>query len=176
MMDEEYVEALLSGVKKGTIRLGVVKPDKELLIHSRGRIVARAIVESVEYRRVSELTDEDARLDGFPNRDALVRALKRLYPGLKPSDIVTVIRFSRVEPMDEPEYNYGGVSTREIAEKALRHLQLSPEERRVLELIARMGSLRKVALKLYGTLEARRRLRKILRKAYEELKRRKLIQ
>ena len=170
MMDEEYVEALLSGVKRGTIRLGVVKPDRELFIHSGGRIVARAVVESVEYRRVSELTDEDARLDGFPSREALIRALRRLYPGLKPSDVVTIIRFERVEPMDAPEYDYGGHSPREIAEKALRHLDLSPEERRILELIARMGSLRKVALRLYGTLEARRRLRKVVRRAYERLR------
>ena len=91
MMSERYLKPLFEGRKKTTIRPGVLKVADRLYIHSRGRIVALAEVESVTYKRVFELTDEDARLDGFQTRDELINFLKRRYPGLRDDAVVTVI-------------------------------------------------------------------------------------
>lgn len=80
MLKRDYLERLLSGEKRVTLRLGVVVPtSRKVYLHSDGRIVAEAEIEGVVYKRVEELTDEDAREDGFANREELIRELKRFY-------------------------------------------------------------------------------------------------
>jgi len=47
----------------------------------------------VVVKRVKELTDEDAKKDGFRNINELIDALKRIYGGIKGEDLVTIIHF-----------------------------------------------------------------------------------
>ncbi|MCD6084489.1 MAG: ASCH domain-containing protein, partial [Desulfurococcales archaeon] len=82
MMRGEYARLLLSGRKKATIRLGKVIPKyDEVIIHSWGRPIAKAKIVKVVYKRIRELTNEDAWKDGFKTRDELLRELRRVYGG-----------------------------------------------------------------------------------------------
>ncbi|HII47246.1 MAG: ASCH domain-containing protein [Pyrobaculum aerophilum] len=166
MLSQKYVKALLDGRKRSTIRPGVLKVADRVYIHSMGKIVAIAEVEQVAYKRVSELTDEDAIIDGFNSRAELISYLKRRYPGLRDSAIVTIVKFRKVEKVDMPEdAHYGGMTPVEIATLALNRLKLSPREQRILKAVVEAGSLRKAALKIFGTVEKRGVIRRVLRKA-----------
>jgi len=96
--DSEYVEAIIEGKKITTIRKGIKR-------YPVGRIVeltvdnkpfAKARVDKVVVKRVRELTDEDAKKDGFDNREELIEALKRIYGSIKDSEFVTIVHFTLV--------------------------------------------------------------------------------
>ncbi|WP_297090305.1 ASCH domain-containing protein [Thermococcus sp.] len=179
--DGRYAEAILGGKKRATVRLGRrpnLKPGDEVLIHSGGRVIARAVIERVESKKVGELTDEDAFLDGFSDREELIKALKGHYKYVNDDSIAHVIVFRIVERFKNPvmssDYAYEGNLPVEIAEKALEHLDLPDEDRELLELFLRAGSLRKAAHRL-GGMNKRYLIRDALRRAYEELKRRGIM-
>ncbi len=97
--DAEYVRPIIRGEKVTTIRKGIKS-------YPVGRIVdltvnytpfARARVEKVVVKRVSELTDEDARRDGFSSKDELIQALRKIYGDIRDSDFVTIVHFVVVE-------------------------------------------------------------------------------
>jgi len=179
--DGRYREAILKGKKRATVRLGRrpnLKPGDEVLIHSGGYAIGRAVIERVESKTVKELTDEDAFLDGFSSREELINALREHYRWVKDDSKAHVIVFRLVERFDKPvmssDYAYEGNLPVEIAEKALKHLDLPEEDRRLIELFLKTGSLRKAAYRL-GGLNKRHLIREALRRAYEELKRRGLM-
>ena len=174
--DGKYKDLLLSGKKRATIRVGKVnlKPGDEVLIHSGGYVIGKAKIRKVEKKRVSELTDEDAIMDGFKNKEELLDALKAHYKNINPDTEVTVIKFEFTKLLDKPilsaDFPYEGNNPVEIAGLALKHLKdLSFEEIALLKLFLQSGSLRKAAYKL-GGLNKRYKIREVLRKAYEELK------
>ncbi len=178
--DGRYLEPILSRKKKGTIRLGKLNigPGIIVTLHSGGYVVGKALVRDVEYKRVSELTEEDALTDGFSDRDKLIKALRSHYKGLKEDDIVTVIKFDLIEEprklVRSSKYPYGGHDPLEIAVKALKHLNLDEEEREIIETFIREGSIRRAARKL-GGLKKRGEVREIIRKAYRKLDGKELI-
>ena len=179
--DGRYARAILEGRKRATVRLGRrpnLKEGDEVLIHSGGYALGRAVIEKVESKTVGELTDEDARLDGFSNREELINALRGHYKYVNDDSPAHVIVFRLVERFERPvmssDYAYEGNNPVEIAEMALRHLDLSDEDRRLIELFLRTGSLRKAARRL-GGMNRRYLIRDALRRAYEELKRRGLM-
>jgi hypothetical protein len=175
--DGRYAEAILSGRKRDTVRLGR-KPNleegDEVIIHSGGYAIGRAVIEKIESKTVEELTDEDAFLDGFSSREELITALKTHYKEVSLDSPAHVIRFRLVERFERPptssDYAYEGNNPLEIAEKALKYLDLSEGDRKLIELFLRSGSLRRAARKL-GGMNKRYLIREALRRAYEELKR-----
>ncbi|RLF86800.1 ASCH domain-containing protein [Thermococci archaeon] len=174
--DGKYKDLLLSGKKRATIRVGKVnlKSGDEVLIHSGGYVIGKAKIRKVEKKRVSELTEEDAIMDGFKNKEELLDALKEHYKNIKSDTEVTVVEFEFTKLLDKPilsaDFPYEGNNPVEIAELALKHLKdLSFEEVALLKLFLQSGSLRKAAYKL-GGLNKRYKIREVLRKAYEELK------
>ena len=178
--DGKYIGSILSGRKRATVRLGrrpKLKEGDVVLIHAGGYAIGKAVVEKVESKTVKELTDEDAILDGFSNRGELIRALKEHYRYVTDDSPAHVVIFRLVEKFEKPvmssDYAYEGNLPGEIAEMALRHLDLSDEDRRLIELFLKTGSLRKAAYKL-GGLNKRYLIREALRRAYEELKKKGL--
>lgn len=170
MMSPKYAKMLLRGKKLTTIRPGFLRVADKVYIHSMGRIVAVAEVREVYHKRVIELTDEEARQDCFSSKEELMSYLKRRYPGLRDSSLVTVIRFGRVEEVNMPEdIHYGGLHPVEIAKIALERLRLSQYERKILQTVIETGSLRKAAVKLYGTADKRGPIRRLLRKIVSRL-------
>ncbi len=180
MVKGEYVDDILSGRKKATIRLGIVKLRyNELIVHGGGRPVAKIRVTRVRYKKVSELTDEDAVLDGFNSLDELLRELKKNYGDVKPDDYVTIIEFEVVQDLTslEPQDPYLGLRPADVARLGLRYLRdmLSDEDVKVLTELTRTDSIRATAINLYGDLGKRWRVRRVLRRVLRELLRRGLI-
>jgi hypothetical protein len=170
MLSSKYLKTLFEGRKKSTIRPGVLRVADKVYIHSKGRIVAIADVEQVIYKRVKELTEEDAIMDGFKSKEELVAYLKKRYPGLRDDAIVTIVKFGKVTKVDIPEeFHYGGLTPVEIAAMALNKLKLTKREQEILKAVVETGSLRKAAIKLFGTIEKRGIIRRVLRKAYKRL-------
>ncbi|RLE49316.1 MAG: hypothetical protein DRJ31_05380 [Candidatus Methanomethylicota archaeon] len=94
---KEYKEKIASGQKTSTIRLKTnLRKGDEVEILSGGFKVGIARIVSVESKLVCELTDEDARRDGFRDKRELMKALKRYYGELKGEDRVHVIGFEIV--------------------------------------------------------------------------------
>ncbi len=166
MLKAKYIEALRKGRKKATIRLGKVDvKSREFIIHSGGRIIARAILKGVVYKKIKEITDDDARMDGLTSKEELLKELREHYGEIKDDDIVTIILFDIVEFLDKPEEKYPhGLKPFEIAKLALDNLELSEKERRILRLLVKTQSIRKTAKKIYGKLSSRWKIRKLLDK------------
>ena len=168
MVKGEYVDLILKGVKKTTIRLGIIKPKyNEIMIHGGGKPIALAKITNVEYKRISELTDEDARKDGFPSLKVLLKELRKSYGEMRPNDIVTIIEFVITKKLSDLDVKepWLGLKPVEIARIALRYCENIPqEERRILEDLTRTGSIRKTAIRLCGSINRRWKIRKVLRK------------
>ena len=180
MVKGEYVNDILSGRKRATIRLGRVKVKySELIVHGGGRPVAKVRVTNVVYKRVKELTDEDARKDGFKNVDELINALRKVYGEVKPDDYVTIIEFELIQDLTslEPQDPYLGLDPADVARLALRYLgdKLSDEEKKILKDLTSTNSIRATAVRLFGSIERRWRVRRVLRKALSELVRQGLL-
>jgi len=174
MVKGEYVDKILNGVKRATIRIGVVKPKyKDVIIHGGGRPIAKARIDKVIVKSVGELTDEDALIDGFRNRMELIRALKNVYGDIDESDKVTVIVFTvtrRIGDDEAVEDPYSGLEPGDIARIALRYLRdLNEGDRRILQVLTQTNSIRRASIILYGSIEKRWIIRRVLRRVYKVL-------
>lgn len=92
---EVYRDSIALGTKVATVRLNSSVKVGEVVevIAGRSRL-GSAVITGVEVKKVSQLTDEDARLDGFRSREELIRELRNIYGrGLSDSTEVKVIRF-----------------------------------------------------------------------------------
>ncbi len=174
MLSKKYAELLLNGVKKATIRLGYVIPKHdEVIIHSGGKPIAKAKIVGVEYKKVRELTDDDAKLDGFNNVSELLKELRRVYNGLRQDDVVSIIKLEVTQRFDKLRSDdmYYGIAPSDIARIGLRYIRdrLNEEDLKILELLGRGYSIREVANMLYGSPLKRLKVRRALRKALREL-------
>ncbi len=174
MVKGRYVEDILSGRKKATIRRGIVKPKyDEIIVHGGGRPVAKIRVVRVYYKRVYELSDEDALKDGFSSREELVRELKNVYPDIRDDEYVTIIEFEVIQRLDRlvSEDPYMGLTPADIARIALRYLgdELRENDKKILLDLTRTNSIRSTAIRLFGTLNKRYIIRKVLRKTLDRL-------
>ncbi len=176
MFAKRYFDDLVSGRKLATVRAGRAryKPGDVVLVHCGGYVLGRVRIVSVEKKKVVDLTEEDARLDGFSSLRDLLAALKQHYPAIRANTPLTILRFEWVErfetPVSSDEYGWRyEQSPQEVAELALRELSdLSEEEKLVLGAYLRTGSIRKAAARL-GGLSARPIVRGVLRRAAERL-------
>ncbi len=169
MLKAELWPLVVEGKKRITIRKRTkLRPGDDVLIHAGGKIVGRARVIRVYRKSVDEIGEEEAKKEGIP-LEKLKSMLRKLYG----SGHVYIIEFELLEvfnpPLDPHERAYGGLEPAEIAIEGLkRKLYENEEEKRILELVAREKSIRKVAQTL-GGLEKRRIIRKILRKIRNRL-------
>ena len=171
MVKGEYVDAILSGEKRATIRLGIIKPRyEEVMLHGGGKPVAIVRIEEVIHKRVSELTDEDAKLDGFNSRSELIKALRRVYERVTPRDHVTILKFKVVRRIDPSELRH--MPPVEVARIAMRYIrdELTQNDRRILEELLRTKSVRQTAVNLFGSIERRILVRRAINRAYKILK------
>jgi hypothetical protein len=83
--------------KKCTVRLGTATVATPVILMSDGTdSVPVRIVRVDTSRNLSQLTDDDARAEGFETREQLLDDLSKYYPRAAPSDPVTVIYFEPV--------------------------------------------------------------------------------
>ncbi len=168
MLKGTYVEKLLSGEKKATIRRGIVKPKyDEITIHAGGRPVAKAKIIRVYYKKLHELGDYEAKLEGYNSREQLIEELKRVYKGIRDNEYVTIIEFEITQKLDmlPPEDPYLGLEPVDIARIALRYLrnELGDLEIKILTDLTRTNSIRKTALRVLGNLNKRGIVRRVIR-------------
>ncbi len=93
--DKEYVDLIIKGEKTTTVRRGIksypVGKLVELTVNYKPFTIAK--VKKVVVKRVKELTDEDAKRDGFNSREELISALKRIYGDIAEEEFVTIVHF-----------------------------------------------------------------------------------
>ncbi len=179
MVKGKYVDLILSGKKVTTIRKGYWIPkSKEIILHGGGKPFAVAKITNVIYKKVSELTDEDAIRDGLKNKEELVKELKKAYGEVNPNDLVTIIEFKVTKKLTELDIKdpYMGLKPVEVARLALRYLEdLSEEDKKILKVLTQAGSLREAAIRLYGDIGARWRIRRVLKRALNEMVKRGIL-
>ncbi|NAZ27462.1 MAG: ASCH domain-containing protein [Thermogladius sp.] len=146
LFKEEYAARLIEGSKTTTIRRGIVKPRyREVILHAGSRPIAVARVEYVYYKRLREISDDEAKRDGFENKAELVKTLKRIYPGMREDEYVTIIGLRVVKRVDTVNLNkpFGGLNPVELARIGLRYLsrELTDFESRLLLELTRTGDI-----------------------------------
>ena len=97
---------VFDGSKKATIRLG--KRDITL-----GTLAFEAAtdggwgiivkVTKVTHKKLSELTDEESRLDGASNAAEMAEAMKAFYPNITTDSDITIIEFDYTDPFSPPQ-------------------------------------------------------------------------
>lgn len=163
----KFAGEILKGKKRATIRKRVnLKPGDLAFVHSGGEIIGIAKITSVEERKIEELTDEDAKLDGFESREEMMRELERL--GYRGNVYLVKFEFEAIDERDPYEFHYGEMDLRGMAREALEKLELKEEDRRILELFLKCGSIRRAAVRL-GGLEKRKKIRDVLRRCHKML-------
>lgn len=174
MLKGVYIEKLLSNEKRATIRKGIYKPKySEVIIHAGGKPVAKARIIRVYYRKLRELGDYEARLEGLRDVAELVEELRRVYGDVKEDDYFTVIEFEVTQRLDDltTEDPYLGLTPSDIARIALRYLdkELSENEKKILADLTRTNSIRKTAVNLFKDLNKRGVVRRIIRRTLKLL-------
>ena len=93
--DEKFVEKIRDGKKKTTIRKGIKIYNRGEVVDltSDGKIFGKGKVIKVLVKRISELTEKDARLDGFSTKEELIKELRRIYGKIEEKDLVSIIHF-----------------------------------------------------------------------------------
>lgn len=170
MLKSKYAQLVLDGKKRSTIRLGRIEvKNTEFYINSGGKIIAKAVLRDVVYKKVKDLTDEDAKLDGFESKNELLMELKNHYGNISEDDEVTILIFDIIEKLDLDEQNFGGLKPKQVSELALKYLPLDDYEEMVHKKVLEYGSIRKVARELFGSIQKRWKVRAVLNKAYRKL-------
>jgi len=172
----DYLNSVLSGRKRTTIRLGIVTPrTPRVYLECNGKIYGELYIESTEYVKFSELTEKDAVRDGFNSLEELKDALKNIYTNLSGGDWVTIIHFRLIEKYIEPiakkelEKGINGVSFAEVARLGLAYSTYSSsKERRVLAAIAYTGDIDSALEKLCEDF-SHRQIFGILKKTFRKL-------
>lgn len=180
MIKGEYVEKLLSNEKRATIRKGIVKPKyDEVIIHAGGKPVAKAKIKRVYYKKLKELGEYEAQIEGCNDVDSLIEELKRVYGDLRDDEYFTVIEFEITQRLDKLviEDPYYGLKPADIARIALRYLnsELTELERRVLLDLTRTNSIRKTAANVFKDINKRGIVRRTLKRALQTLIERRFL-
>ncbi len=179
----KYKKALISGEKKITIR--ITKPNLRkgdiFIAHCGGKVIGKFKVVDIYIKKVKEITEEEARLDGFPSKEDLIKELKNYYRGINDNKEVVIIRFEPVkifkEEISSEDFAWGGqrIDPVELAKLILeKDSNLTEKQRKYLKILIEEGSIRKAAMKL-GGLNKRGIFRKILREGFYRLKKKGII-
>jgi len=129
LIDSAYKSRILSGKKVTTIRHGEyeARPGSEiyLVVTPSDTAIAKARITRVERKKVGNLTNEDAKLDGFSDVKELLRELNRIYGELYGDDEVTIIGFEVLKRFEDgiPLKWLKGLNYREPAEIARLYLE-----------------------------------------------------
>lgn len=93
---KEYGRNIILGKKTSTIRLRSNIRKGDVVDVRVGSVhVGRAVIEDVITKKISELTDADARDDGFKSREDLLNELRKIYGGhrIRDDTEVKLIKF-----------------------------------------------------------------------------------
>jgi len=97
LFKKKFLDLIASGAKCQTVRVWPrrrVRPGQREFIPGLGHVVITAF----DRVRPADLTEDDARLDGFASRDALLEELRALYGADLDAVPCFRIRFTLVAP------------------------------------------------------------------------------
>lgn len=89
-----FFDAARNGRKCTTIRMGKKNFSVSNLILQSGNRNLEAIIVGLNYIYLDELTEIDAKKDGFESLSELKESLKSIYPNSKKDTVFTVIEFA----------------------------------------------------------------------------------
>lgn len=97
--DKEYVNMILNGKKRTTIRKGLKSYPVGKIVEftADNKVFCKARILKAVVKRLKELNDKDAAIDGFKSKDDLVKALKKIYGNVKDDEFVTIVHFEVVD-------------------------------------------------------------------------------
>jgi hypothetical protein len=91
---KEYKKKIKEGLKRQTIRLSTsLREGEKVEVVAGGEVLGIAKITRIERKTIDELTDEDAKRDGFENVAQLLKALRRHYGRISNKKEVCVIGF-----------------------------------------------------------------------------------
>lgn len=98
-LNSAFFASVWAGDKNSTIRKGKRKVrEGDLLMLTDGIDNQVSVnVTDVKIKRLDELTEADAKRDGFHSLGELFQTLKDIYPTVEPQDPVTIIGFEVVQ-------------------------------------------------------------------------------
>ncbi|MEM0233197.1 MAG: ASCH domain-containing protein [Candidatus Nezhaarchaeales archaeon] len=91
---KEYGRKIEEGLKKQTIRLSTsLKEGDRVKVIVGGKILGVARITKIERKIIEELTEEDAKNDGFESLAQLIKALKKHYGKINGKNEICIIGF-----------------------------------------------------------------------------------
>ena len=96
---EDFMEKILSGEKRATLRLGIkdYRPGEEVVVRCGERIIGRAIIKDVRIKSFDEITYVDVKMDGYENKEKLRKKLEEFYGKFEDDALFTQIIFELSE-------------------------------------------------------------------------------
>ena len=96
---DDLFPALLSGDKTCTIRAGKRDfTEGSLTFESKTGQAATVNVTEVRHKKLRDLTDREAQMDGALNAEDMADALKRFYPDIGPDSDITIVLYHPPKP------------------------------------------------------------------------------
>ena len=100
---EKYLENILNGRKRVTVRYGIVKPRFSLVyVVCCDAIYAEAFITKVYYTKLGRLGNDIVAAEGFESMAELINELREIYGNVDEDDPVSVIYFTVVRRYDKP--------------------------------------------------------------------------
>ncbi|AIF69047.1 hydrothetical protein [Palaeococcus pacificus DY20341] len=175
LIDSAYKSKILKGKKTTTIRFGKyeAKPGNEIYIVVRpsDTAIAKAKIKGITRKKVGELTNEDAKKDGFSDVRELMRALNKIYGELHKDDEVSIIEFELIKPLEGiPLKLLKGLNYKEPDEVAKLYVESGVSASRDVDLIVKhiYENGLKSALKRYGPMRVKKAVLDAYHKLYAE--------
>lgn len=92
----KYIDLIYKNLKTTTIRKGKRDVRNGLTILASKNDEILVYVKDVSFKSVFELTDEDAKRDGFESLEQLITELKMFYPNINNTSLVSIISFEHI--------------------------------------------------------------------------------
>ena len=95
----KYIKDIIKGNKNLTIRLSKanLKPGDIFILHAGGKVIGKFRVKNIYTKKLYQITDEEAKRDGYNNKEELINDLKRIYKRLDLNKEVAIIEFEPIE-------------------------------------------------------------------------------
>ena len=96
---EDFMEKIISGEKKATLRLGIkdYKPGEKVIIRCGNKVIGRAIIKDVKIKTFEELNYVDIMMDGYESKEDLRKKLEEFYGKFDENALFTQIIFELSE-------------------------------------------------------------------------------
>lgn len=80
----DYIGKIITGEKRTTIRLSTDLKEGDIVEVFAGYVrIGRAIIKRVERKKLSDLKEEEIKMDGFKTKEELYKALSKIYGNKK---------------------------------------------------------------------------------------------